>query len=110
MTNQTSIIQLSQIASRELVPGATVRFVHSDHMTLAYWTFEAGTPLPEHTHPHEQVTNIITGTFELNIAGQVHRLEAGHVALIPPDARHSGRAVTACRVIDVFYPVRKDYR
>lgn len=23
---------------------------------------------------------------------------------------HSGRALTDCRVIDVFYPVREDYR
>jgi quercetin dioxygenase-like cupin family protein len=110
MTKPITVTQLSQIESRVLVPGATVRFVHSDHMTLAYWEFEADTPLPEHAHPHEQVTNIITGTFELTIAGKAHRLEAGHVALIPPDARHSGRAITVCRVIDVFYPVREEYR
>ena len=110
MTSQVSIAQLSQIESRKLIPGATVRFVHSDHMTLAYWEFEADTPLPEHAHPHEQVTNVITGTFELNTAGQIHRLEAGSVALIPPGVRHSARAITACHIIDVFYPVREDYR
>jgi quercetin dioxygenase-like cupin family protein len=34
----------------------------------------------------------------------------GTVCAIPPDARHSGRALTACRIMDVFYPVREDYR
>ena len=37
-------------------------------------------------------------------------LTAGSVAVVPPDVVHSGRAVTACRFIDVFQPVRDDYR
>jgi hypothetical protein len=32
------------------------------------------------------------------------------VLVIPPEARHSGHGVTACRVLDVFSPARDDYR
>ena len=35
---------------------------------------------------------------------------AGQVFVIPPDVPHSGRALTRCRVLDVFAPVREDYR
>jgi len=104
------IRNLSEIASRELVDGATVRFVHADTMTVAYWTFESEVPLPEHAHPHEQVTNVIEGVFDLVVNGETARLEAGSVAVIPPNATHAGRAVTACRIIDIFHPVREDYR
>jgi len=34
----------------------------------------------------------------------------GVVYVIPPQARHSGRGITDCRVLDVFSPARDDYR
>ena len=105
-----TVMNLSELAGRELLEGAEVRFVHASTMTVAYWTFEGGVPLPEHAHPHEQVTNVIEGVFDLTIEGKTTRLEAGSVAIIPPDATHAGRAVTPCRIIDVFHPVREDYR
>jgi quercetin dioxygenase-like cupin family protein len=102
--------KLSDVPARKLLEGAEVRFVHGDTMTVAYWSFEADVPLPEHDHPHEQVTNVIEGIFDLTVDGETTRLEAGSVVVIPPDAVHSGYAVTECRVIDVFHPVREDYR
>jgi quercetin dioxygenase-like cupin family protein len=66
--------------------------------------------LPEHAHPHEQVTNVIEGVFDLTVEAETTRLRAGSAVLIPPNANHSGKSVTACRIIDVFHPVREDYR
>jgi quercetin dioxygenase-like cupin family protein len=102
--------EAAEIERRELIPGADVGFVHSENMTLAYWNFDPGVPLPEHGHTHEQVTNVIEGVFELTVEGETMRLEAGSVVVVPPNAIHRGRSVTKCRVIDVFYPVREDYR
>lgn len=110
MANSASILKLSELERKEIIPGARARFVHCDNMTLAHWEFEAGVLLPDHSHPHEQITNILDGVFELTIEGQPHRLEVGMVAVIPPDARHSGKAITHCRLFDVFYPVREDFR
>jgi len=31
------------------------------------------------------------------------------VVLIPSDAKHSGKALTDCTIIDIFNPVREDY-
>lgn len=104
------IKDLSQQIAREIVPGYRARFVHSEKVTLAYWDIEAGAELPEHAHPHEQLTNVISGTFQLTIGGETHRLEPGQVAEIPPNVSHSGVAQTVCRLIDVFCPVREDYR
>ncbi len=105
-----NFIELDEIDKRDLVPGGKVRFVHSDSMTLAYWTFEAGGQFPEHAHPHEQVSSMIDGEFELTVDGETRVLSPGNVVIIPPNAVHSGKAVTECRIIDVFHPVREDYR
>ncbi len=50
------------------------------------------------------------GEFELTIDGTPEPLTPGRVAVIPPDTPHSGRAVTACEILDVFSPVREDYQ
>jgi quercetin dioxygenase-like cupin family protein len=103
-------MRIDEVEERELIPGTRVRFVHSDRMTVAYWHFDSGIDLPKHSHPHDQVTNILEGEFELTVAGVPEILSAGHFRVIPPDVVHSGRSITTCRIIDVFSPVREDYR
>lgn len=105
-----SVIRLNQIEEKELIKGYRVRFVHSENMTMAHWNIEEGHALPDHAHPHEQVVNLIEGSFELTIGGVSHILEAPAVAVVPPNVRHSGKALTKARIIDAFYPVREDYK
>lgn len=38
------------------------------------------------------------------------QMHPGGVAVVPSNATHSGRALSACRFVDVFQPVREDYR
>lgn len=102
-------IKLYEVAEREMVPGYHAKFVHSENMTIAYWNIDKGNALPKHGHPHEQVVNVIEGSFEITVDGETSVLEAGSVVIIPPNVMHSGKALTSCRIIDVFYPVRKDY-
>lgn len=103
-------IQLSDIEEKELLPGFRVRMVHSEKMTLAYWDIQAGAMLPEHAHPHEQVAaQVMSGEFELTLAGETRIMKAGDVAVIPSNVVHSGKAITDCQLLDVFSPVREDY-
>ncbi|MHB1394307.1 MAG: cupin domain-containing protein [Clostridia bacterium] len=103
------LIKLYEMAEREMVPGYHVKFVHSENMTLAYWSIDEGNALPKHAHPHEQVLNLIEGSFEVTVDGEALVLEPGSVVVIPPNVMHSGKALTPSRIIDVFYPVRTDY-
>lgn len=103
------VYRLSDMQARELVPGGAVKFVHSDSMTLAFWTFKAGSPLPEHTHPHEQVLNVTGGTIEFTVEGQTQIVESPSSIIIPSNAVHSGKCLTDCTLIDVFHPKREDF-
>ena len=105
-----TFINLEDLPEKEVVPGYRARFVHSEHMTLAYWRVEAEAALPEHAHPHEQVTTVLEGEFELNVAGERRLLKPGMAAVVPSNVKHQGKALTACRLIDAFYPVREEYR
>lgn len=102
--------RLDDLPVKEIFPGYRGRFVHSDGMTIVYWDIDAGAPVPEHAHVHEQVVNVLAGEFELTVAGEARRLGPGSVVVIPGNVPHAARAVTDCRVIDVFHPVREEYR
>lgn len=103
-------IKLDDIEEKEIVPGFRLRCVHTENMTFSYWNIQAGSSLPGHSHPHEQFTNMLEGEFELTIDGEAKVLRPGDVATIPSHATHSGKAITDCRVLDVFYPIREDYK
>ncbi len=103
-------IHLEDIDERDMIPGFTARFVHSGFMTFSYWNTKAGFSLPEHSHPHEQVTNIIRGRFEIAVNGETKIIEPGDIVIIPPHASHRGTSVTDCYILDVFYPIREGYR
>ena len=101
---------LNDIPVREVMPGFRGRFVHGENVTLAYWNIDKGAVLPAHSHPHEQVVNVLDGEFELVVEGTPHVLRTGDVFAISGNAPHSGRALTSCRILDVFCPIREDYR
>jgi quercetin dioxygenase-like cupin family protein len=96
--------------AEEKLPGYLGRFLHGEHMTLTRWSVEAGAAFPEHSHPHEQFSIVLEGEFSLTVDGVTEVLRPGRFALIPPGAVHSGHAVTDCEILDVFSPVREDYR
>ncbi len=103
-------IDQNDLPSKEIFPGYVARMIHTGNMTLVYWTIAAGAAIPEHSHLHEQVTHVLSGEFELTVEGEPRLLQAGLIAVIPSHAKHYGKALTECSMLDVFYPVRLDYK
>ena len=105
-----AVIAVDSIGVREIFPGVRARIVHTARTSQSWVELDEGAAFPTHQHPHEQAVNVLEGSLELVVSGQTHQLSAGQVFVIPPDAPHSGRALTRCRVLDVFAPARDDYR
>lgn len=104
------LVELASINPKEIVPGYSARFIHTENMTFSYLDVKAGAALKEHSHPHEQVAHVLEGEFELTLDGEPIRFKPGQVIVIPSNVPHSGLAITDCTLLDVFYPVREDYR
>lgn len=103
-------IHVEGIDERQMLPGFYARMLHAENMTVSRWRIEAGAVLPEHSHPHEQVTVMLEGTFEMTVNGEKQVIKPGDLVVIPSQATHSARAITDCLILDVFSPVREDYR
>jgi len=101
---------INEKESKEIIPGFFARFVHTENVTLVFWEARAGSTFPEHAHPHEQISTIQKRKFQLTINGETQILEEGVAAVTTSNIRHSGIALTDCKLIDVFYPVREDYK
>jgi quercetin dioxygenase-like cupin family protein len=103
-------LSVSGVSEKSPIKGYRGRFVHTENVTIAYWEIDADAPAPRHSHPHEQVVNVSEGEFELTVGDETKTLAPGDIAVIPGNVPHSGRAITDCRLFDVFHPVREDYR
>jgi len=92
-------------------PGITRRAVYLDNVMMTFFEFEPGTAVPEHQHPHEQITLVLEGEMEFTLDGQTRTLQAGEGVTIPPDVRHGAHILSRpTRAVDAWHPVREDYK
>ncbi len=102
-------IELKDLPELEIAKGIKAHAVTTDTVTILHVRIEDGALLPEHSHHNEQVVNVIEGELELTVEGKNYNLMPGNVMVLEPNVVHSGRAVKACKIVDVFHPVRKDF-
>ncbi|MEO5948515.1 MAG: cupin domain-containing protein [Chitinophagaceae bacterium] len=102
--------QIKELPAKELAPGLTGYYAHGTSMTFGLVEIKAGSKLPAHHHVQEQITYILEGNLDMTIDGISCPLSAGMYYVIPSNVVHSAIATTDCKVIDVFNPVREDYR
>ena len=70
---------------------------------------EAGSRLPEHLHPQEQIAHVIKGRMKLIVAGVPHELAAGDVFYLGSNVPHGVETIEDTTVLDTFSPPRDDY-
>ncbi|AWX43836.1 Gluconolactonase [Flagellimonas maritima] len=103
-------MNLSTIKSKEIMPGYHGRMVHGESMTWAFWDVEKNAEVPEHYHVHEQIMHVLEGSFEFTLGGNTAIYQSGDVVIVPSNVPHSGKALTPCKLMDVFSPVREEYK
>ncbi|MBT8186729.1 MAG: cupin domain-containing protein [Croceitalea sp.] len=103
-------MNLVDIPSKEIMPGYHGKMVHAEKMSWAFWDVEMGAKVPEHHHEHEQIMHVVSGNFEFTLDGITKIYKEGDVVVVPSNVSHSGKAITACKLMDVFSPVREAYK
>jgi quercetin dioxygenase-like cupin family protein len=102
--------RIKDIKPKELVPGITGYYAHGDKHTLGLVELKARSVVPEHHHIHEQITYILEGQLDMMIGGESFSLTTGMYQVILSHTPHGAVAITDCKVIDTFSPVREDYK
>ena len=95
----------------EPLAGIRVKSVCLDNVMMTYMEFEPNMVLPEHVHPHEQITMIHRGKLEMTVDGQTRIMEQGDVVVVPANVTHRARTLDEPTIaIDAWSPVREDYK
>jgi unsaturated pyranuronate lyase len=71
--------------------------------------FEAGTNAALHSHPHEQITYVISGRFEFTVGDETYTVSAGDSLYKQPNIIHGATCLEAGTLLDVFTPHREDF-
>ena len=107
----TSVENLLDARGFELTAGVVAKPLFGTAAMLNLLEFEDGAVVPGHDHPHEQLGMVLEGELLMVIGGVERRLRAGDAYAIRGGVEHSATADRGpCRVLDVFQPVREDYR
>jgi quercetin dioxygenase-like cupin family protein len=101
-------VRWSELEPLEMVPGLTFQPVLGDRLMANVVTFEPHTEAPVHWHDEEQITLVIDGEFEFEVAGETRLMRRGDAVAIPPNVPHGARTHdSSCVELDVFHPPRR---
>lgn len=89
----TQQLHWGSLESESPYPGIERQTVYGEKQTLVRYLYRPGAVFPTHSHEQEQITIVMTGTIEFTIAEQIVELEAGGIAIIPPNVQHSARVI-----------------
>ena len=103
-------LNLADIKPVEIMPGLHGKLVHSEHMSMAFWEVEKGAIVLEHAHMNEQIMHVMEREFQFTLEGDTKVCHPGDIVIIPPNKLHSGKALTNCKLMDIFCPTREEYR
>lgn len=106
-----SFLDVESRSTKELAPGVQARTFWQDKMLVAIVDLAPHAEVPVHQHPHEQAGSVLNGELSLTIDGETRTLTQGDVYLIPGNVEHSATTgEMPARVMDVFSPVRDEYK
>ena len=100
-----------EIVPRTLAPGVTARIASGEKMMLSLVTLAPNAVVPTHSHPHEQMGLMVSGTMELTIAGETRVLSGNEMYFVPGGVPHAAKGGPGGAVaLDAFSPPREEYR
>jgi quercetin dioxygenase-like cupin family protein len=100
-----------QCSRHTIFPGVRIRTCACEKMMLSVVDLEPNSVVAEHQHPHEQVGMVLAGRAIFFIGDEQKTLQAGDLYRIPGNTKHKVIALEEpVKALDIFYPVREDYR
>lgn len=91
------------------------RQAYTENLMLAVIDLSvAGSSVPVHAHPHEQISFIVQGRVRFTVGEgdeqETAEVGPGDVIVSPPNTPHGAVLLSdTARIIDAFHPIREDF-
>ncbi len=100
-----------EMSRHAIFSGVEIQTCAADKMMLSVVDLAPHSIVEEHAHPHEQVGMVLQGKAIFFIGGEQKTLQVGDLYRIPGNVRHKVVALDEpVRALDIFHPIRDDYR
>jgi quercetin dioxygenase-like cupin family protein len=94
-----------------IFPGVHIRSAATDRLMISVVDLEPHSVVEEHSHPHDQVGMLVAGKVIFFIGDEQKTLQPGDVWVIPGGVKHKVIVLDEpSRAVDIFHPVREEYR
>ncbi len=78
-------------------------------MMSAEMHIKKGVSGPYHTHPHEQISYVVSGIIEAKIEDKIMVLKSGDSYYAAPNVPHGATALEDSVMLEIFSPQREDF-
>jgi quercetin dioxygenase-like cupin family protein len=100
-----------ELGRHTIFPGVDIQTAACERLMMSVVDMKPGAVVEAHSHPHEQVGMVIGGKALFIIGGEEKMMVTGDLYRIPGGVVH--RVVASeegLRALDIFTPVRDEYR
>jgi quercetin dioxygenase-like cupin family protein len=109
-TNSNPFVHASETPWEYASEGMTRQIMgYGSPLMLVKVRFQTGAVGATHSHPHTQGSYVVSGKFEVTIAGEKRILEAGDGFYVAPEVAHGCICLEEGILIDTFSPMRQDF-
>ncbi len=107
---EPQFVRFDDVKAFELIAGVRGRPLFGTGAMINLIEFDAGSVVPLHSHPHEQLGIVLRGMQALVVDGKPHELGPMEGYVLPGGVEHSAYCgPEGALVLDIFQPVREDY-
>lgn len=111
MTEKNQKWLFNKDAEGQQVSDGVVRIIKSytDELMVVENHFKKGAVGALHSHPHTQITYVVSGIFEFTIGDEKNIVTAGDTMLKKDGIEHGCVCLEEGVLLDIFSPMRKDF-
>jgi quercetin dioxygenase-like cupin family protein len=105
------IFKCGELRKKDDRPGMKATIVHGVGLSVTLWEMETGAMLSDHSHPHAQISFIVSGIYSFRREGkEPYIATAGDFLIFAPNETHGSDVIEGGIVIDSFSPEREDFK
>lgn len=86
-----AVVTLKNVKDELVTPKHSTAFgklITGQHIEIGVLKYKAGEGASMHSHPHEQISIILSGRSRVTLDGEVFEVTAGEAVHIPPNVPH----------------------
>jgi quercetin dioxygenase-like cupin family protein len=83
---------------------------YNENLMLVRHLMQPGWLGARHSHPHDQLVYVIRGHIRFTGGDKTFEARTGDNFVVPGGVEHQASAIEESEVLDVFTPVREDYK